>query len=43
MKRFGALAVLAVLLLSIAQTADADSGNTLPDDGSQWRFTIAFP
>ena len=43
MRLFGATAVFVLLLLSVAQTADADSGNPLPDDGNQWRFTVAFP
>ena len=43
MKLPDTLTVLAMLLFSTAQTARADSGNPLPADENQWRFTIAFP
>ena len=43
MKELRTVTVLALLLASALETAHADSGNPLPDDGSQWRFTIAFP
>jgi len=43
MKRHGAPTVLALLLTLAAGTARPDTGNPLPADDDQWRFTIAFP
>jgi hypothetical protein len=43
MDRLGAAIVLAMLLAGAPQPAHAGSGNPLPADDDQWRFTIAFP
>jgi hypothetical protein len=43
MNRLCALICLSMLTGIAASTARADSGNPLPDDNDQWRFTIAFP
>jgi hypothetical protein len=43
MNRLSALVFLSILAGIAASTARADSGNPLPADNDQWRFTIAFP